>query len=397
MAKNDGKSTGHAYTVQDDGKPHFGAKPDDTPTDRHGRPADPDPAEDRAEKVSLPDDHDPSTPNPDRPTLKRSSTDVNGGPKQKKEKVTASVSQAPPDPSKDDDRPTLKHKDSNHPDETSDVPPDPADLGSRKSVRGAAGTVSGAEPGLADASRPELRRGKPAVLAANAPDLQAVSKVVGMPADLKQAVAISDAASRPAHDFHYSFDSDATRATTLANIKQLALAVLADPKLATDATEFSKPAASAASAHSNTTAAQRRTGARAGSTVSRTRPAQASAAAASMDLQDEQLAAYQLTFSAPPTFVYTAHTSGTGSPARFVTVIAQQDPDGTLQPGFRSVTDTAHLDRTPRYRLVDAVDPDASNRASLLFEVRNQSSRQFALYRLLGPKPDQIFETGTIK
>ena len=82
---------------------------------------------------------------------------------------------------------------------------------------------------------------------------------------------------------------------------------------------------------------------------------------------------------------------------RFVTVIAQQDPDGKLQPGFRSVTDTAHLDRTPRYRLVDAVDPDATNRASLLFELHNQSSRQFALYRLLGPRPDQIFETGTIK
>ncbi len=404
VAKNDSKSTGHAYVVQDDGKPHFGSKPEDMPAGRHGRPADPDPSEDRVEKVSLPDDHDPNTPNPDRPTLKRSSTDVNGGPRQKKEKVTASVSQTPPDPSKDDDRPTLKHKDVNHTDETSDVPPDPSDLGSRKSVRGAAGTVTGAEPGLADTSRPELRRGKPVVIAAGAPDLAPVSTATGLPPDLKQAVAISDAASRPAHDFHYSFESDATRATALGSMKQLAVAVLADPKVATDATDFSKvPAAVAASpvragaSGSRTAATPARRRASGSRAASSTRPPVPVAPSNSAELVDEQLTAYQLTFSAPPTFVYTAHTSAAGSPMRFVTVIAQQDPDGKLQPGFRSVTDAAHLDRIPRYRLVDAVDPDASNRASLLFELRNRSSRQFALYRLLGPRPDQIFETGTIR
>jgi hypothetical protein len=82
---------------------------------------------------------------------------------------------------------------------------------------------------------------------------------------------------------------------------------------------------------------------------------------------------------------------------RFVTVVAQRDPDGKLIIGLRSVTDTAHLDRTPRYRLVDAVDADASNRADLLFELRNQTSRQFALYRFLGPRPDQVFVTDTTK
>jgi hypothetical protein len=62
---------------------------------------------------------------------------------------------------------------------------------------------------------------------------------------------------------------------------------------------------------------------------------------------------------------------------------------------MKSVTDAAHLDRTPRMRLVDAVDAEASNRASLLFELRAQNSRQFALYRVIGARADQTFLTGT--
>jgi hypothetical protein len=59
------------------------------------------------------------------------------------------------------------------------------------------------------------------------------------------------------------------------------------------------------------------------------------------------------------------------------------------------VTDAAHLDRTARMRLVDAVDAEASNRASLLFELRGQQSRQFALYRVIGEQAQQSFVTGT--
>lgn len=108
------------------------------------------------------------------------------------------------------------------------------------------------------------------------------------------------------------------------------------------------------------------------------------------------MAAFQLYFSAPVTYSYTARVPATASsPERFVTVIAQTDAEGKLQPAMRSVTDATHLDRTPRYRLIDVVDADGSNRASLLMELRAQHSRQFALYRLLGSKPDQIFVSGT--
>ncbi len=47
-------------------------------------------------------------------------------------------------------------------------------------------------------------------------------------------------------------------------------------------------------------------------------------------------------------------------------------------PPSRASTDAAHLDRTPRMQFVDVVDAEASNRASLLFELRGQNARQFA-------------------
>ena len=106
--------------------------------------------------------------------------------------------------------------------------------------------------------------------------------------------------------------------------------------------------------------------------------------------------AFQLYYSAPVTYTYTARVPATATaPERFVTVIAQTDAEGKLQPAMRSVSDALHLDRVPRYRLIDVVDADGSNRASLLMELRAQHSRQFALYRLLGNKPDQIFLGGT--
>ena len=97
--------------------------------------------------------------------------------------------------------------------------------------------------------------------------------------------------------------------------------------------------------------------------------------------------------------MYTAHTDGVGAPVRYVTVVVQANGMGgglgDLKVAIASVTDAGHLDRTPRMRFIDAVDAEASNRASLLFELRGPSSRQFALYRVIAAKPEQIFVTGT--
>jgi hypothetical protein len=91
-----------------------------------------------------------------------------------------------------------------------------------------------------------------------------------------------------------------------------------------------------------------------------------------------------------------AHTVETDSVMRYVTIVAQADAMGNLQVALASVTDATHLDRKPWMRLIDAVDAEASNRASLLFELRGQNTRQFALYRVIAAKPEQIFATGTM-
>jgi hypothetical protein len=60
---------------------------------------------------------------------------------------------------------------------------------------------------------------------------------------------------------------------------------------------------------------------------------------------------------------------------------------------LKNVTDRAHLDETPRMRLVDAVDALADNRGELLFELRGDTTRQFALYRVLRGRADRLFTT----
>ncbi len=110
-------------------------------------------------------------------------------------------------------------------------------------------------------------------------------------------------------------------------------------------------------------------------------------------MNDESVRGYTLSYGGAATFVYSASSPGAGGTTRYVTVVAQRDPLGDLQEAMSGVTDSAHLDRAPWLRLVDAVDADASNRASLLFEQRAQTSRQFALYRVIGAKAEQLFST----
>ncbi|WP_419805787.1 hypothetical protein [Terriglobus sp.] len=420
-SKSPARHTQHAYAVQDDGKPHFGGTPADSsqakPQTSSRNPRDTtdvDPDADRTQRVSLPDDNrDPNAPNADRPTLRRRPEDTTGGPKTKRPKETASVTAAGAGPDKDPDRPTMKRKSAG--DSEEDVPPDPSEVSSTKSVHGSAGTVSAASTAaasgvIADNGRPELRRNTaasataPAVTqAASMPDLQKVA-APSLPPDLQLTVAVSDPKNRPTHDFSTPFASETERAAAMGEMRTLALAVLHDPALATDAPAFApagaaRPAAPvAAAARTRTSAAAHRTSAARKPTATLPRKPASTATIAGNTLQNEQIAAYTLSYSAPLTYVYTAQTAPSGaSPVRFVSVVAQRNADGKLDIGLRTVTDTAHLDRTPRYRLVDAVDADASNRADLLFELRSQASRQFALYRYLGPRPDQVFVSDTTK
>ena len=123
------------------------------------------------------------------------------------------------------------------------------------------------------------------------------------------------------------------------------------------------------------------------------RKAAVPAAAAVVALADERLEGYTLSYGGAPTYFFSANSAGVGGVTRYVSVVAQREPLGSLKVAMASVTDDKHLDRTPWYRLVDAVDVDASNRASLLFELRGETTRQFALYRVIGAQADQTFLT----
>jgi hypothetical protein len=267
-------------------------------------------------------------------------------------------------PASDPDRPTLRKRS-----------PEEAKKAKKEAEEsGATGLATSLND---DPNRPTLHHGKgqQALTEADLPKLK------GIPANLHQAVAVSDAKNRPTHDFSRPWADDAERATVLAKMQTLAQAQIAAYQSAT--TAAAPPSAT------------KQTPTRSPNSKLRHSTNKESLAPPPIPLEDEQLNGYTLSYGGAATYVYTAHTPGDGASLRYVTIVAQMDTFGELKPAIQSVTDAAHLDRTPWMRLVDVVDADASNRASLLFEMRGQTARQFALYRVIATRADQTFLTGT--
>jgi hypothetical protein len=299
-----------------------------------------------------------STPadDPDRPTMKRRSSDSTAD--STTTASSGSTTGSGNNPSDDPDRPTLKRHSAED----------------TKRARSGANDVAGVSGGASlndDPDRPNLHHGKPV----NAMTEDDLPKLVGLPPDLHQMVAVSDAANRDPHEFTLDFDDAAERAVVLTKLQAMARAQLA--------AYVGAPAPAAPPVVKKTVAA------------TRSRRAAKPAAPPPVALMDEQLKAFTLSYGGAATYVYSAHTAGTGAALRYVTVVAQADGLGELKPAIQSVTDAAHLDRTPRMRFVDVVDAEASNRASLLFELRGQTSRQFGLYRVIAAHSEQTFLTGT--
>ena len=294
---------------------------------------------------------------PDRPTMKRRSSDAGD--------TTASsgtTTSGGSDPANDPDRPTLKRR-------------SPEDAKKQRAQQDDIGSVSAVGTLNDDPNRPNLHRGKPT----SAMTEEDLPKLSGLPQDLHQMVAVSDAKNRPPHEFVKPWDDAEEKAAVLAKMQAMArtqLAAYGGGKAAPATT-----AASSATAKKTVPA-------------SRTRRTTTSAPAP-VALLDEELKGYTLSYGGAPTYVYSAHTAGTGTDLRYVTIVAQADALGELRPAMKSVTDAAHLDRAPWMRFVDVVDVEASNRASMLFELRAQNARQFALYRVIADQPEQIFLTGT--
>ena len=327
-------------------------------------------------------------PDPDRPTLHKKSADDSGAGDSGKSGKTDS-GQANSAPASDPDRPTL-HK-------TPDTSANSGQTSKQTSGQGSdsgGGTVSSTTS--SDPDRPALKRGK----AKQEPDQGYVSSVqtidpnrpklargktsdngpditptlVGLPSGMEQAVAVSDPRNHADHPWNYTWADPADELKMKAALEDAARAALGLPA--------APPALPAVKRTSTTTKTKAKTAHK-----SELAPEPA-------PLVDEQFRVFELSYGSGATLVLTAHTDGPPEKQKYVTLIGQPDLYGKLRVLFQSVADGAHLDDTPRMRLVDAVDVLADNRGELLFELRGATQRQFALYRVLRGSAKQLFVTG---
>ncbi len=277
----------------------------------------------------------PTRPIDDEPTLKKPAADSDS------------------DSAKDDpDRPTLKKR-------------TPTERKAAQKKNETASVVAGGDLND-DPDRPNLHRGKP-VTRLEDDDLPALH---GAPADMHQMVAVSDAKARSEHSFARPWESPEEE----REIRKEMLA-LATAKYLTFVSRIGPVPA-------RMTKAQLKA-------RGMVQPAQASQGP-DFDAKTESLKGFTLSYGGAATYVLTvANPAGVQ-----VTVVAQREPDGSLKTALDSITDAGHLDSTPQLRLIDAVDPDASNRASLLFERRGATTREFALYRVIGAQAEQTLVAG---
>jgi len=300
---------------------------------------------------------DPGTkapaPDPNRPTL-HDDTDASGGSPGDSSSSGTEANSPSPDP----DRPILKSAGDDSNASSSDSDKTKKKIKSDEDEAYVEDVTTQSNP-----NRPHLFYGKASGY--NAPLLPSL---VGLPPDMHQEVAVSDAVNRPLHVWDYSWANPADEATMKADMEDLARTALGLTPPAAPATK--KPASKGASAHKAT------------------RPTLPSA-----PLVDEQFRVFELAYGSGATMVLSAHTDGSNGPMKFVTLVAQPDLYGNVAVLLKNVTDAAHLDDTPRMKLIDAVDARADNRGELLFELRGATQRQFALYRVLRGDISRIFLT----
>jgi hypothetical protein len=270
---------------------------------------------------------------------------------------------------------------------TGNVDPDRPTLHRQANASGGSASGSGSGSGSAsspggtapvDPDRPQLRYGRPTTLEAIDPP----TALQGVPREMEQIVAVSDARAGEPHVFAYSwpnFDDMTKMKTALEEIAKQALGV---------------PAAPAKSATKTTTKTAAKTAAGAPAAAHRT--ATKKAAPTVPDLSDEQLHAYELSYGGGATLVFSASLKAQDGTAKYVTLIAKPDFYGNPQVLLKHVTSDKELGFNPRMRLVDAVDADGDHRAELIFELRSKTDRQFVLYRVAGGVAEQVFETASL-
>jgi hypothetical protein len=274
-----------------------------------------------------------------------------------------------PAPAGDPDKPTL-HKKEPTDSTASGAPPDNPDRPVlKKSKKRPAEDVGHVDslPDVTDPDRPRLKRGK-----SSGNGLDVLPTLMGLPADMQQAVAVSDAKIRPEHTWNYSWaneDDEARMKSALEGIARNALGLNPPPPPPPPA--------------------PKKTGSR-----KNAKPAPPVEPPPPQPLIDEQFRVFELAYGSGATLVLTAHSDAPLAQQKFVTLIAQPDLYGNVLVLLKYVADGSRLDETPRMRLVDAVDALADNRGELLFELRGATQRQFALYRVLRGQAEKLFASG---
>ena len=292
-----------------------------------------------------PNHTEPDHTDPDQPTLhkKSSSPDSASG-------STASDQANSGQASDDPDRPTLKRP---------------------KKTPPAEAMSSSSDSSENDPDRPRLKRGK-----SSGDDIEIAPSLKGFPPDVQQTVAVSDAKSRPAHPWNYAWSNPEDEAKMKSAMEDMAREALGlNPP----------PAKAAPKRTAASTASAARAARKAAKPLEPPPPA---------SLDNEQFRVFELAYGSGATLVLSAHTDGPLAQQKFLTLVAQPDLYGNVLVLLKNVTDGAHLDVTPRMRLVDAVDAMADNRGELLFELRGATERQFALYRVLRGQAERLFVTG---
>lgn len=270
----------------------------------------------------------------------------------------------------DPDRPTL-HRHTSDDDTASGNTPDPDRPRLNKKAESNDEAHVDSISGYVDPNRPHLKRG---VYTEGGDEAPPQPVLAGMPVEMHQLVAVSDAQTIPQHLWNYSWanpDDEKNMQSALEEIARKELTPAQPP-----------PAAAAAPVKTST-----HRNAKPAATPPPPPPP--------LQLVDEQYRVFELAYGSGATIVLSAHTDGQGSAEKFITLIAQPDLYGNPLVLLKNVTDAAHLDDTPRMRLIDAVDAMADNRGELLFELRGTTERQFALYRVLRGQVQKLFVSGS--
>ncbi len=263
-------------------------------------------------------------------------------------------------PAKTPDAPVARAGSDTHVSSTSEDPDRPK-LRKRPTSDMAAIPAGDAEPEAEDPDRPKMQKGKTG-------SSQEAEKLTGTPPNLQQMIGLSTTTTEEAHPFAYQWASPEDEHKMQASLEKIAREALAAQHTPVPITA-----------------------------TSRTRtPAKTAKAPTQMGLVVDDFRSFEISYSGGSTLVFTAHTLDEGNAAKYITIIAQPDFYGAPRVILKQVTDGAHLDVTPRMRLIDAADTNGDHKAEFIFELRGKGERRFAIYKIAGGRAEQAFVTGSL-